>query len=58
MAGSMQKTRRLILDYLKEHGQATVDELAEILGLNSVTVRHHLDILRRQQPRHFQADPT
>jgi predicted ArsR family transcriptional regulator len=31
---------------LKEHGQATVDELAEVLGLNSVTVRHHLDILR------------
>jgi predicted ArsR family transcriptional regulator len=42
----MQKTRRLILDYLKEHGQSTVDELAEVLGLNSVTVRHHLDILR------------
>ncbi len=42
----MQKTRRLILDYLMEHGQATVDELSEILGLNSVTVRHHLDILR------------
>jgi predicted ArsR family transcriptional regulator len=42
----MQKTRRLILDYLKEHGQATVDELAEVLRLNSVTVRHHLDILR------------
>jgi predicted ArsR family transcriptional regulator len=43
---AMQKTRRLILDYLKEHGQATVDELAAVLRLNSVTVRHHLDILR------------
>lgn len=42
----MQPTRKLILDYLKEHGQATVDELAQVLELTSVTVRHHLDILR------------
>jgi predicted ArsR family transcriptional regulator len=42
----MQQTRKLILDYLKEHGQATVDELAGVLDLTSVTVRHHLDILR------------
>ena len=45
----MQKTRRAILDYLKDNGQATVDELAEVLGLTSVTVRHHLDILRSEQ---------
>jgi predicted ArsR family transcriptional regulator len=42
----MQHTRKLILGYLKEHGQATVDELAGVLNLTSVTVRHHLDILR------------
>lgn len=42
----MQQTRKLILDYLKEHGQATVDQLAGVLELTSVTVRHHLDILR------------
>jgi predicted ArsR family transcriptional regulator len=42
----MQQTRKWILDYLKEHGQATVDELAGVLELTSVTVRHHLDILR------------
>lgn len=42
----MQQTRQLILNYLKEHGQATVDELAEMLELTTVTVRHHLDILR------------
>jgi predicted ArsR family transcriptional regulator len=42
----MQQTRKLILDYLKEHGQATVDELAGVLDLTTVTVRHHLDILR------------
>jgi predicted ArsR family transcriptional regulator len=42
----MQHTRKLILDYLKEHGQATVDELAGVLDLTPDTVRHHLDILR------------
>jgi predicted ArsR family transcriptional regulator len=42
----MQPTRQLILNHLKEHGQATVEDLAEVLHLTSVTVRHHLDILR------------
>ncbi len=42
----MQHTRQLILDYLKKNGQATVDELAEVIDLTAVTVRHHLDILR------------
>ena len=41
-----QETRQAILDYLKEHGASTVDELAAMLPRNSVTVRHHLDILR------------
>ena len=44
-----QTTRQTILDYLKEHGQSTVDELARVLKLNSVTVRHHLDILRSDE---------
>jgi predicted ArsR family transcriptional regulator len=44
-----QKTRQSILDHLKEHGPATVDELVRVLGLNSVTVRHHLDILRGEE---------
>ena len=44
-----QKTRQSILDFLKEHGPATVDELVKVLGLNSVTVRHHLDILRSEE---------
>lgn len=51
----MQDTRKSILDYLKEHGEATVDELAEVLGLTSVTVRHHLDILRGEA---LVADPA
>jgi predicted ArsR family transcriptional regulator len=50
-----QKTRQSILDYLKEHGPATVDELVKVLDLNSVTVRHHLDILRGEE---LIADPV
>ncbi|MBN1120363.1 MAG: ArsR family transcriptional regulator [Anaerolineae bacterium] len=45
----MQKTRHDIVDYLREHGAATVDELCSALGdLTSVTVRHHLDILQKE----------
>ena len=44
----MQQTRQIILNYLKEHGPTTVDKLAEVLNLISVTVRHHLDILRTE----------
>ena len=44
----MQQTRQIILNYLKEHGPTTVDKLAEVLNLTSVTVRHHLDILRTE----------
>ena len=42
----MQATRQHILELLKERSDATIDELSEALGLTSVTVRHHLDILR------------
>ena len=44
-----QQTRQSILEYLKEKGASAVDELADVLGLNSVTVRHHLDVLRREE---------
>ncbi len=42
----MQKTRECIVHILKTRGQATVDELSQELGLTSVTIRHHLEILR------------
>jgi predicted ArsR family transcriptional regulator len=42
----VQSTREHILTILKERGQATVEDLSGELGLTSVTVRHHLDILR------------
>jgi predicted ArsR family transcriptional regulator len=44
----MQATRERILKILKERGQATVKELSEMLGLTTVTIRHHLDTLRRE----------
>lgn len=43
----MQATRQRILEILREKGPATVDDLSRELGLTPVTVRHHLDILRR-----------
>ncbi|MFQ6058152.1 MAG: helix-turn-helix transcriptional regulator [Anaerolineae bacterium] len=43
----MQATRWGILEFLKEHGQATVDDLAQALGLAPITIRHHLAILEK-----------
>lgn len=43
----MQKTRQRIIEFLKQHDKATVDELSAALdNLTAVTVRHHLDVLR------------
>jgi predicted ArsR family transcriptional regulator len=44
----MQTRRQEILIILKRNGEATVDELACMLDLTPVTVRHHLDILRAE----------
>jgi DeoR family suf operon transcriptional repressor len=44
----MQESRRLILDYLRDHAEAKVEELADAIGLAPVTVRHHLGILRER----------
>lgn len=47
----MQQTRRHILEILKEHKEATIDEIVAALSarigkITAVTVRHHLEILR------------
>lgn len=47
----MQETRRLILDILRERGQATVDDIVDELrkrrgDITAVTVRHHLTRLQ------------
>lgn len=44
----MQSKRQRIVEILKRKGSATVDELSESLGINSVTVRHHLDVLQSE----------
>jgi predicted ArsR family transcriptional regulator len=50
----MQQTRRTILDILRKHGQATVDDIVHELRqqrgdiITSVTVRHHLNILLQE----------
>ncbi len=45
----MQRTRQKILEYLREHGSGTVEDLSRALDdLTAVTVRHHLDVLRSE----------
>lgn len=44
----MQDTRQQILEILKRRGDVTVQELSRELNLTSVTVRHHLEILRSE----------
>jgi len=44
----MQDTRQQILEILKRKGEVTVQDLSDELGLTSVTVRHHLEILRSE----------
>ncbi|MGC9522936.1 MAG: helix-turn-helix transcriptional regulator [Anaerolineae bacterium] len=44
----MQDTRQQILEIMKRNGEVTVQDLSNELGLTSVTVRHHLEILRSE----------
>jgi DeoR family suf operon transcriptional repressor len=41
----MQSTRSEIVEYLNEHGRASVQELTVPTGLTAMTIRHHLAIL-------------
>jgi predicted ArsR family transcriptional regulator len=43
----LQATRQQVLDHLRLHGQATVKELRQLLGLTSTGVRQHLTVLER-----------
>jgi DeoR family suf operon transcriptional repressor len=43
----VQRTRRLILEFLKQRGRATLDELAQESGLAPMSVRGHLSVLDR-----------
>jgi predicted ArsR family transcriptional regulator len=44
----MQVTRKRIIDYLRRHGQATVEELTKTIGLTHMAVRHHLNVLQSE----------
>lgn len=43
----MQATRQDILNHLRRHGQATVKELGDQMGLTSTGIRQHLTVLER-----------
>jgi len=43
----MQITRQRIVDHLRNHNQATVEELAQAVGLTHMAIRHHLNVLQR-----------
>ena len=43
----MQRTRKIIVDFLKRHGKASLDQLAHEIGVVPMTVRAHLAILER-----------
>jgi predicted ArsR family transcriptional regulator len=43
---TLHETRQRIVDYLKEKGEASVDELAGTVGLTPMAVRYHLNVLQ------------
>lgn len=49
MPSPLEGTRLKILSILQRQGSASVDELAQEIGLASPTIRRHLDILQRDQ---------
>jgi predicted ArsR family transcriptional regulator len=42
----MQVTRQRIIDFLRKHNQASVEELTKAVGLTHMAVRHHLNTLQ------------
>lgn len=51
---SLEGTRLKIVSILQKQGSASVDQLAQQIGLASATIRRHLDILQREQLVSFQ----
>jgi predicted ArsR family transcriptional regulator len=45
---TVYSTRRTVLRTLKELGQATVNQLAQAVGIKPVTLRHHLNVLQAE----------
>ena len=44
----MQRTRRVILDHLKRHPGASLDELSGVTGTAEITTRSHVNLLMEQ----------
>lgn len=44
----MQTTRQQIVGLLREQGEATVEDLADVLGLTQMAIRHHLNVLQSE----------
>ncbi len=44
----MQRTRRVILDHLKRHPGASLDELSGVTGTAEITTRSHVNLLTEQ----------
>ena len=44
----MQATRQQILDFLRQHGEGSVRDLGDHLGLTATGVRQHLAVLERE----------
>jgi predicted ArsR family transcriptional regulator len=49
MASSLEGTRRKVMAVIQERGSASVDRIAQEIGLSPVTIRRHLDILQRDR---------
>lgn len=43
----MQSTRQRILDYLRQHGNASASQLAQAFGMTPANLRRHLGILQK-----------
>jgi predicted ArsR family transcriptional regulator len=48
MATALQDSRHDILHIIREKGQADVTELSKALGLSSVTVHYHVNVMQRE----------
>ncbi len=48
MGNMMHPTRQAILEHLRQHPGATVNDLARALGMTAANIRHHLTILKAQ----------
>ena len=45
---AIHTTRRSVLDALRASGQASINELADTIGVKAITIRHHLNALQAE----------